>query len=168
MKKIGIVLCFMTLMAGYCHSANLGRDYAVSFSTSLNLDAVGAYDFKHSEWMSGVSKDLFLLWKGPKKILYLAGENLFNFSEKGKGAFGIALGAPIDTLTQSADYLLGHMLPDRTMPVWLSNIGNWVSIEAGASYRAFGCPEGQTPMVYTIGGKLKIPVEDFVKLFSGE
>ena len=171
MKKIVALFCLMVVMAGIASagpSLNLGRGYALMIDTSLNIDGVGAFDFKHSQWMTGASKDLLLVNKGPKQVLYLSGENLFNLNEKGKGAFGLALGTPIGTLTSKLDDLIGHILPDKTMPIWLSNIGNWVSVEAGASYRIFGCPEGQTPMVYTVGGKLRIPVEDFKKLFGGK
>ena len=140
----------------------VGGDYAVSISTSLDLDTVGAYDFANKEWLTGLSKDLLVLWKKDQKRAYLAGEQLFSVDEQFKGSFGLALGIMTGTLTEWGYKAAEKIIPEASMPAWVKTAGNWVSIEGGGGYRIAGTPEGKSPWCWTVGGKVRIPISMLV------
>ena len=144
-----------------------GGSWVLGVDTSLNLDVVGAFDLKHSQWMTGMSKDGLVAWKDSKKVAYVSVEHLFNMNEEQKGSLGVAVGVMTGTLAHWGLDIANHIVPGQSMPSWAEFVGSWVSIEGGYGYRFFGCPQGQSPQVYTIGGKVKIPLDELRNLIFG-
>ena len=134
-------------------------DYAVSVSTKLDLDTVGAFDFNNRDWLTGVSKDLLILDRKGKRFAYISGEQMFNLNEAGKGAFGLAFGIYTGSLAQYALDIAHHVVDDAQLPKWASTVGNYLSIEGGYSRRLFGTPEGKSANIMSVGGKVKIPID---------
>lgn len=171
MKKLALTFALLAMLPILAQampslSWGVGGDWRVAVSTSLDLDTVGAYDFKNSQWMTGFSKDILVASKGINKVAYISGEQLFNLDEQGKGAFMMAVGIMTGSLARVGTEVVGHVIPDAKLPKWVDTAGNYVSIEGGYGRRLFGVPQGQTPHIWIIGGKVRIPIGDLRKLFK--
>lgn len=172
MRQFVLMFVLAALLPSMSHAAEtklswgLGGDFRLSVNTKLDLDTVGAFDFSNSQWMTGLGKDVLDLHKGKNKVAYLSAEQMFNLDEKGKGTFLLALGVMTGTLARIGEDVVQVVVPDAKIPKWLDVAGNFVSIEGGYGRRLFGVPQGQTPHVWTLGGKVKIPLEKLRGLFS--
>jgi hypothetical protein len=148
----------------------LGRGYSIGFSTTLNdTYVVGAYDAYNKQAVAGYGKELFPIKRNGVEFAYISAYHLFNASEEGSGAFGGALGVKASKLADTLQWCLdkatgfGVKIPD---PVY--KLSNFVSIEGGYSYRAFGAPQDASPHVLTIGGQIRMPIGDFFAVFGNK
>jgi len=138
------------------------RDYHVGLPLVLRTDAVGARDLQRGQWLSGVGVDMLWLHREDEKqpIFYLSGQHLYNASEQGKGSLGAAFGVNTGKAGEVVQRGAELLLPDQAHRLkWLTALSNWVSVEASGGYRVFGTPQGQSPWVYAVGGKVRIPLE---------
>ncbi len=160
MKRLTLVVAL--LLPVVSHAANprwdLGRGFSIGLDTSLDIEGVGARDYNNGQWLTGLSKEVFPVFKGDTKVVYIAAENLFIVDEKGKGALGGALGIPTGPITD----LLQKYVPGAKLPSWAAKASAWTSLEVGAGYRFFDLPAGVRPWAYTIGGRVRIPVDEFL------
>ncbi len=160
MKRVALVLSLLIPVSAHAAPRwDLGKGYSIGIDTSLDIEGVGARDLKNGMWLTGVSKELTPLFKNDRKIAYLAGSNLFMFDEAGKGAFGLALGVPTGPATDLLGSWAQKLVPSAKLPQWVKSLSNWTSFEIGTGYRFFGVPDHLSPWVYTIGGRVRVPLD---------
>lgn len=163
MKRLATAVTLVLALASTACAAgqlNLGNGFSVGFSTSMDVEGVGARDLQNGQWLSGVSKELIPAFKGETKLAYIAAEQLFDLDDAGKGMFGLALGIPTGAVTQGLQSLLEKITPRAKLPQWVRSISNWTSLEVGGGYRFYGRPDNVTPWTYTVGGRVKVPLGD--------
>lgn len=146
-------------------------DYEIAIPAELVSEVRGQYDVTNGDWLAGYGVDV--LWFKRKKedrpIAYLAANHLFNASERGKGSIGGTLGISTGKLGTVADKVFQILIPSqRDRFVWFGRLGNFVSLEVGGGYRAFGAADGVSRLHWGVGGKVKVPVNRFLDLFRGK
>ncbi|MDE2099551.1 MAG: hypothetical protein KGL39_20025 [Patescibacteria group bacterium] len=118
---------------------------------------VGARDYNNGQWLAGWGKELFPIKYNSNEVAYLSAQNVFNASEGGKGAIGVALGfRPINMINGIASGIgvVGNFI---SLPPFAQSLSNYLSIEFGYDYRLQNTP-GVSRNVLTIGGQVRVPL----------
>ncbi len=157
-----IVLITMLMAAVPASAAN----YYLSLPSAFKTDVAGVRDFQNGQWLSGYEIDAVWLRRSgdPKPIAYLAGNQLFNANEKGKGSLGLSLGLTTGKVAELIEGAAEILMPSHAHRfAWMKKASNWVTIEVAGGYRLFGAQDELSPWVWGLGGKVRVPIE---KLWS--
>ena len=171
MKKLfGWILMLMVCLIMNARLASAGlSDYHITFAPKLNAEVVGAYDIRNKEFLAGYSVDLIWLKRKDedKPILYLSPNHLFNYDRAGKGAIGASIGLGTGGLGRHIQKGAELILPEQSKRLgWLRKLGDYVSIEVGGGHKFYDVVEGQSLWYYSVGGKVRIPLEKLRFLFK--
>ena len=138
------------------------HNYRVGLPSHFNGHLVGERDLTHGDWLTGVGVDVFWLKRVDEDhpIAYLLVKQMFDIDRAWTGSFGVALGINTGKAGETLARIAGVVAPDQTKRLkWVRDAANWVSIEGGWGYRAAGIADGQRRDYWSIGGKVRVPIE---------
>ncbi len=142
------------------------HNYRVGLPSHFNGHFVGERDLTHGDWLTGVGVDVFWLKRVDEDhpIAYLLLKQVFDIDRAWTGSFGVTLGINTGKAGETLARIAGVVAPDQTKRLkWVRDAANWVSIEGGYGYRMAGIADGQRRDYWSLGGKVKVPIE---KLWS--
>ena len=138
------------------------HNYRVGLPDHFNGHFVGERDLTHGDWLTGVGVDVFWLKRVDEDhpIAYLLVKQMFDIDRAWTGSFGVSLGINTGKAGETLARIAGVVAPDQAKRLkWVRDAANWVSIEGGWGYRAAGIADGQRRDYWSIGGKVRVPIE---------
>lgn len=158
MLGIALVCLCSSLWAGENPSLSLGHGYAIEFSLSYDPYIVGVRDFYNGQWLAGYGKELFPITRNGVEILYIAGYNVFNADEAGKGAVGLSVGCRPVAFINEVGEIVGATHKVITLPPFAEKIGKLSSLEFGYARRFFNASPSWSRDVWSFGGQVALPL----------
>lgn len=142
-------------VAGPC--ANLGKNWGLG----LSLDPWQGYmwggrDYYNGKFAAGYGYEAGDLYHNGKNLAYISVMHIFNSVQDSRGAIGLNIGIrPINLINGIASFVAGVPGDLVTLPPWLQNIGNWVSLDTGYAYKMQQALPGESRNEFLIGGKVQ-------------
>ena len=132
----------------------ISSSYSVWVSSSLDSYAVGGRNITQGYYVEGVAHKMLNICGHGSEVAYVSIYNVYNASEGGRGAIGLALGVrPINAINDIAT-VAGAASQLITLPPIMGQLGNFVDIEAGCGYDF-----GSAHLGCTIMGGVRAPFD---------
>lgn len=177
--KVLVAATVLWALAGQAWALNplqLGSGFSVVVSSTVKDSYVaGAWDLINRKPLAGYGWELLHFGhknpgEGWNDFGYLAGENLFDPAQGGRGRIGASLGYRMGTLSEHVATMGGKLASFVTVPKAVVTAGNWVTGEVGGGYNLSPMP-GDKPWYWSVGGKVKLPLDQvwsFVSSITGK